>query len=98
MLRPKSDVPELLLDLPRAAAALSLSEHALRCLIARGRGPAIIRIGRRVMFSPADLQAFVEAHRVLPPPPPVFEMSPRRRGRPTKAEQILRDRAAGLEG
>ena len=95
---PQPDVQELLLDLPRAAKALGLTAPALRCLLARGRGPAVVRIGRRIMFSPTDLAAFVAANRVLSPPPApvVSEVAPRRRrGRPTKVEQMLRQRAEG---
>ncbi len=86
----------LLYAYPEAAARLGLTTQALRDLVYRGRGPAVVRLGRRTMFSAADLVAFVERHRV-PPPPPANDSAPpkRRRGRPSKVEQIARRHLAG---
>lgn len=55
-------------DCAAAAARLGLTEAAFRQLVYRQQGPVVTRIGRRVRFSDADLQAYVEAHRVPPPP------------------------------
>ena len=73
----------LLLDYPRAADALSLSEQALRDLVWKGRGPVVTEIGRRRMFSRKDLEEFVERNRRPPTPPDVSGGTPPRgrRGR-----------------
>lgn len=73
----------LLLDYPRAAEALSLTEQALRDLVWKERGPAVTKIGRRRMFSLKDLEEFVERNRRPPiPPEPSGGIPPRgRRGR-----------------
>ena len=41
----------LLLDYPRAAEALGLTEQALRDLVWKNRGPVVTEIGRRRMFA-----------------------------------------------
>ena len=73
----------LLLDYPRAAQALSLTEKAMRNLVSKGRGPVVTEIGRRRMFSRKDLDEFVERNRRPPPPPKVSGGKPPRgrRGR-----------------
>lgn len=74
---------------PDAAALLGLTPGALRDLVYKGRGPAVVRIGRRTLFSAVDLANWLEAHRIPAPPPPDVAAS-RRRGRPTKASQLAR--------
>lgn len=86
---------KLLLDYDEAAQALSLSRAALRDLVYKGRGPAVTKIGRRTFFAVKDLEAFVERHREAAPlpTPPRQESATRRRGRPTVADQIARERS-----
>lgn len=57
----------MLLDYESAAQALSLSRPALRDLVYKGRGPRIVKIGRRTFFTPRDLQIFVEQNREVDP-------------------------------
>jgi hypothetical protein len=59
----------LLLDYPRAAQALGLTEQALRDLVWKNKGPVVTEIGRRRMFALSDLQDFVDSHRRPPTPP-----------------------------
>lgn len=91
---------KLLLDYESAAEALSLTRSALRDLVYKGTGPATIKLGRRTMFALADLEAFIEANRVVSgaftrpvqPKQDNVEVAPkRRRGRPTKIEQLARE-------
>jgi excisionase family DNA binding protein len=49
----------LLLDLHEVARALRVSERTAWGLARRGDLPAV-RIGRRLLFDPADLRAFIE--------------------------------------
>ena len=81
--------PVLLLDYQSAAKALSMSRAALRDLVYKGRGPRTTKIGRRTFFAVKDLEAFIDHHRepVLQNPTPAIER-PRKRGRPTIAEQM----------
>jgi Helix-turn-helix domain len=82
--------PVLLLDYEGAAKALSLSRAALRDLVYKGRGPRTTKIGRRTFFAVKDLEAFVDHYREPAPlqtPPPAIDR-PRKRGRPTIAEQM----------
>lgn len=89
---------KLLLGYDEAARALSLSRAALRDLVYKGRGPAVTRIGRRTFFAVKDLEAFVERHREAAPmlSPPEPAPARRGRGRPSIAQQMLRD--AAFEG
>lgn len=91
-------LPQVLLSYPRAAAAVDLTEEAFRTLVLRGRGPATVALGRRVMFRPCDLTAWVDSLVVPARPASTVAANParRRRGRPTKAEQVAR--RAGGEG
>ncbi|PVB59504.1 hypothetical protein DCO57_21995 [Labrenzia sp. 011] len=91
---------KLLLDYESAAEALSLTRSALRDLVYKGRGPATIKLGRRTMFAMSDLEAFIEANRIASGGlTPFFrterstDAAPkkRRRGRPTKIEQLARE-------
>lgn len=48
----------LLLDAHAAAKSLAISERTLARFTASGEIP-VVRIGRRVLYSPADLRAFI---------------------------------------
>ena len=85
---------KLLLDYEEAAAALSLSRAALRDLVYKGRGPVVTKIGRRTFFAVRDLEDFVEQHRQpqsVRLPDDGLPAKKRKRGRPTKAEQVAHD-------
>ena len=90
-----SGSPVLLLDYEGAAKALSMSRGALRDLVYKGHGPRTTKIGRRTFFAVKDLEAFIDHHRelALQRPTPAIER-PRRRGRPTIAEQIAKQCAS----
>lgn len=83
----------LLLDYEGAAKALSMSRAALRDLVYKGRGPRTTKIGRRTFFAVKDLEAFIDNHREPAPQSatPAIER-PRKRGRPTIAEQMAAGR------
>ncbi len=89
-------VEALLLDYEQAAAVLSLSRAALRDLVYKGKGPTIVKLGRRTLFAVSDLQSFVEQHREAP-----RDVTARaneyirrsKRGRPSLAE-LMAKRAA----
>jgi excisionase family DNA binding protein len=53
---------------PDAAQYVGLSRAYLRQARAQGRGPAFVRLGRAVRYLTADLDAWLEAHRVEPKP------------------------------
>ena len=56
----RAATPRLLLDAREAAAALSISTRSLWS-ITHPRGPVpVVRIGSRVLYSVADLQAAIE--------------------------------------
>lgn len=84
----------LLYPYAEAAALLGLpSTQALRDLVYRGQGPVTVRVGRRVSFAAADLQAWVAAHRAPHQPIATVELpkAARRRGRPSvKDRQAIR--------
>lgn len=86
---------KLLLDYDEAAQALSLSRAALRDLVYKGRGPTVTKIGRRTFFAVRDLEAFIDEHRKPSPTSTIPQSLPRkrRRGRPTIAEQMIREAA-----
>jgi excisionase family DNA binding protein len=52
------------LDLPRAAKRLGVSKHTLRTWAIYQRRLAYLRVGKRIVFRPADLAAFEKAGRV----------------------------------
>jgi excisionase family DNA binding protein len=54
-----------LFDLLEAARYLNLSPHTLRSWVQRRRIPHL-RLGRRILFDPIELDAFVETNRVDP--------------------------------
>lgn len=65
MAEPQSPVPPL--TLAQAAAHLNVSERFMRRLVAERR-IAFHKVGHFVRFRAADLDAFLEAGRVEPPP------------------------------
>jgi predicted DNA-binding transcriptional regulator AlpA len=92
-----SGLTPILLDYDGAAAVLSLSRPALRDLVYRNRGPRCVRIGRRTMFAMADLQEFVDRHRMPAQPSAVAAPPPKRkRGRPTILETMAREAAGSV--
>jgi predicted DNA-binding transcriptional regulator AlpA len=52
-----------LLDAEQAAAWTGLSTSTLAKLRLTGGGPAYAKLGRRVVYSAQDLEAWVQAHR-----------------------------------
>jgi len=53
-------VEPLLLTYDEAAKTLAMSTQALRDWVYKGKGPRLIRCGRRVYFRYADLEDWVE--------------------------------------
>jgi predicted DNA-binding transcriptional regulator AlpA len=51
------------LDTPQAAEYLGLGKSTLDKLRVAGSGPAFIKIGKRVVYDPADLDAWFAAHK-----------------------------------
>ena len=51
-----------LLSVREAAAVLGISERTIRSLVSRGELPCV-RIGRRVLFDPQDLETFIHKQR-----------------------------------
>jgi excisionase family DNA binding protein len=56
---------EKLLSNDEAAKILGISPFSLRGKVYRREVP-FIKIGRRTLFSPSDLQAYIEANKVIP--------------------------------
>lgn len=64
--RSKKDLPQVegaLLDTDHSAARLGVSRRTFQEVVAN-RGIAKITIGRAVRFHPADIDAYIAAHRV----------------------------------
>lgn len=59
---------EKLLSNDEAAQVLGISPFSLRGKVYRREVP-FIKIGRRTLFSPSDLQAYIEANKVIPRSP-----------------------------
>jgi predicted DNA-binding transcriptional regulator AlpA len=57
------DSPQKLLRTPDAAKYLDLSASALEKYRVLGRGPAFVKLGRRVAYTIADLDAWIAASR-----------------------------------
>lgn len=55
--------PETLLNSSLAADWLGLSASTLAKLRLTGKGPAYLKLGRRVVYRTDDLEAWIEAHR-----------------------------------
>ncbi len=56
-------------------------------------GPPFAKVGRKVLYRAADVDAWLEKHLVQRP---TANERPLRRGRPTKAETIRRKQAAAM--
>lgn len=56
-----------LLDTAEAAKRLDVKPQTLKDWRHAGRGPRYIKLGRSVRYDPADIDAYVDAHRVTPP-------------------------------
>lgn len=95
-----SQVTPLAVDEHVAAAILGVSAMTLRRDRRDGRlGIPFTRIGGRVVYPRVALEQWLmERTRPAPTLAPVAEEPRRRRGRPTKAEQLARQRAAEQEG
>jgi excisionase family DNA binding protein len=52
--------PSLLLTIPQAAKSLGISRAMVYSLIAKRKGPPVIRLGRSVRVSAASLQKWIE--------------------------------------
>lgn len=49
-----------LMTFAEVADRLSVSEPTLRYLVVEGRAPKSFKVGRRRMFQPSDVQAFID--------------------------------------
>lgn len=82
---------------PKAlAAALGLAEQTIYNRHSNGGDlPTCIKLGRLLRFRPADVEAWLAKQLSPTEKPAVLERAhvPRRRGRPTKAEQVAARRA-----
>ncbi len=54
-----------LLSVPEAAEMLGLSRHTLNQWVSQGRIPHV-KLGRRTLFEPNDLEELIENNRVKP--------------------------------
>ena len=57
-----------LVDPPTAAARIGSNARTLKAMRKRLQGPPWIRVGRRVKYRITDLDAYLEASTVRPPP------------------------------
>ncbi|MBF0305011.1 MAG: hypothetical protein HQL41_05120 [Alphaproteobacteria bacterium] len=71
-----------------------VSAKALATLATRGGGPPMIKIGKKVVYATRDIIGWFEARRIDDASIP----AKRKRGRPTKAEQIARRAAHAGRG
>jgi hypothetical protein len=53
-------------DTPGAAAVLGISPGTLRNMRSQAKGPAYYRVGKRIVYRRADLNAFLSSCRVEP--------------------------------
>ncbi|MCO1372486.1 helix-turn-helix domain-containing protein [Burkholderia multivorans] len=85
---------------PKAlAAVLGLAEQTIYNRHSNGGDlPICIKLGRLLRFRPADVEAWLAKQLTVPEEPAAQESvsMPRRRGRPTKAEQVAARRAQQL--
>ena len=59
-------VPKLLLNYDEASWSLGACERTLRELVVKGE-LAIVKIGKRALFDPTDLEALKQSHKVFRP-------------------------------
>lgn len=87
-----------LLTIEDLAGILHKSAAALYSLYARNKASLPARVSlpgvKRIYFRRCDVEAWIAGHVVQPEPQPKAEALARKRGRPTKAEQIQRQRNA----
>ncbi|MEO1115401.1 MAG: helix-turn-helix domain-containing protein [Pseudomonadota bacterium] len=57
---------ERLLTRPEVAERYGISRRYLEIAVVRGEGPPLIRIGRSVRYRSSDVEAWIEAQRVVP--------------------------------
>jgi excisionase family DNA binding protein len=57
------DVADTLLTPAEVAERLRISERTLEFSHYQGRGPAFVRVGKRVRYSAQDVDGFIEAQR-----------------------------------
>ncbi len=62
-------------NVSQAAELLGISTHTIYAWVCQRKIP-YVKIGRRVMFRPQDIEAWIEGHRV-PPAPPMLPLSAR---------------------
>ena len=55
-----------LMTFDETAAVLRISEESLRTMVKHRRAPRSIRVGKRRMFAPADVQAWLDSHATEP--------------------------------
>jgi len=63
MLSAKGAVPREYLNIDEAAGFIGVSRQTLDRWRMEATGPAVHRVGRRVLYSLADLRAFMDGHR-----------------------------------
>lgn len=56
------DNPVLAMDTAAVAAATGLSENWLNQLRSAGRGPKWLKVGKRALYRPADVAAWLEGY------------------------------------
>lgn len=89
-----------LLSVTQAAPFLGLAPQTIYNRLSSGGDlPSVVRNGRLPQFLPEDIAAWREAKRAPMPTtlPAIRTVVPRRRGRPTKGEQILLRRKAAAD-
>jgi predicted DNA-binding transcriptional regulator AlpA len=87
---------QLLLSPKALAATLGLAEQTIYNRHSTGGDlPPCIKLGRLLRFRPSDVEAWLASQLPSPGPQPVVTSAPavRRRGRPTKAEQVAARRS-----
>lgn len=67
-----------------------MTRSALRALVYRRLGPAVVKVDRRTRFAYKDLEAWVDAQRMPAPPPLPTHLPKRKRGRPSIADKMAR--------
>lgn len=86
---------EQLLTPKTLAELLGLAEQTIYNRHSTGGNlPPCIKLGRLLRFRASDVDAWLNGQQAIAPPPPQLAAPKRRRGRPTKAEQIAAKRGA----
>lgn len=55
-----------LLTTDQAAERLGMTRNGLDVLRHRGGGPRYVKVGRKVLYDPIDIDRWIEAHKVTP--------------------------------